>query len=228
MEIVEGIHQVNGVNANVYLLIEGEELMVIDTGLPNNAEKILRYVNKMNWQSSKISTILLTHCHIDHVGSAYQLRKLTDAKVAVHQEDADYVTKKKTQPGPKGATGLLFRAFSRFVKFTPVQPDIMLKENDKVGRLVVVHTPGHTPGSISLYDPVKKVLFVGDAIRFTGGKISGPPERFTPDVRQATQSIKKISEMDFDIMLSGHGEPLRPNASSRIKEFYGSLKQDTS
>ena len=91
MEIVEGIHQVDGVNANVYLVIEGEELMVIDTGMPNNAEKILRYVNKMNWQSSKISTILLTHCHIDHVGSAYQLRKLTDAKVAVHQEDADYV-----------------------------------------------------------------------------------------------------------------------------------------
>jgi glyoxylase-like metal-dependent hydrolase (beta-lactamase superfamily II) len=72
MEIVEGIHQVDGVNANVYLLIDGEELAVIDTGMPKNAEKILDYVHRINQQASDISRILLTHCHIDHVGSAYE------------------------------------------------------------------------------------------------------------------------------------------------------------
>jgi glyoxylase-like metal-dependent hydrolase (beta-lactamase superfamily II) len=89
---------------------------------------------------------------------------------------------------------------------------------------VVVHTPGHTLGSISLYDPVRRVLFVGDAVRFVEGKIEGPPERFTADMQQAIKSIQKISQLDFDVMLSGHGEPLKPNASERVKEFYASLK----
>jgi glyoxylase-like metal-dependent hydrolase (beta-lactamase superfamily II) len=103
-------------------------------------------------------------------------------------------------------------------------PDITLKENDKVGELVVVHTLGHTPGSISLYDSVRRVLFVGDAVRFVHGKIERPPERFTPDMKQAIKSIEKISQLDFDVMLSGHGEPLKPRASDRVKEFYVSLK----
>lgn len=91
MEILEGIHQVDGVNANVYLIIDGEELTVIDTEMPNSTEKILDYVHKINRQPSNISKILLTHFHIDHAGSAYELRKLTNAKVAVHQEDTDFV-----------------------------------------------------------------------------------------------------------------------------------------
>jgi glyoxylase-like metal-dependent hydrolase (beta-lactamase superfamily II) len=224
MEIVEGIHQVDGVNANVYLLIDDEELIVVDTGTPESAERILGYVHKINKQPSNISKILLTHCHIDHVGSAYELKRITGAKVYVHQEDADFVSGKKSMPAPKGAMGAAFKVMSPFFEFRPVEPDITLKENDKVGGLVVVHTPGHTPGSISLYDPVRRVLFVGDAVKFVEGKISGPPERFTPDMQQAIKSIEKISQLDFDVMLSGHGEPLKPNASDRVKEFYTSLK----
>ena len=85
-------------------------------------------------------------------------------------------------PKPKN---VLFRAVSSFIKFTPVIPDIVLNENDKVGRLVVIHTPGHTAGSISLYEPERRVLFVGDAVRFTDGKLVGPPEQFTADMNEA-------------------------------------------
>jgi len=98
-----------------------------------------------------------------------------------------------------------------------------LEENDKVGKLVVIHTPGHTPGSISLYDPNRKVLFVGDAIRYIEGKIEAPPKQFTLDEHQARQSIEKISLLEFDLMLSGHGGPLKPNASAKVKEFARTL-----
>jgi glyoxylase-like metal-dependent hydrolase (beta-lactamase superfamily II) len=101
---------------------------------------------------------------------------------------------------------------------------MILQENDKVGRLTVIHTPGHTPGSISLYDPEKKVLFAGDTIRFVNGKLSGPQERFTLDMQQALQSVKKISRLDFDLILSGHGDPLKPNASEKVKELSDSLE----
>ena len=168
---------------------------------------------------------MLTHCHIDHAGSAQELKELTNAKVAVHREDAESVAGKKTLPSPKGAIGILFKAFSSFFKLTPVEPDIVLNEGDRVGKLMVIHTPGHTPGSISLYDSQRKLIFVGDAITFADGKISRPPKRFTLDMNKALQSIAKISQLDFDMMLSGHGNPLKPNASHTVKEFYTSLEK---
>jgi glyoxylase-like metal-dependent hydrolase (beta-lactamase superfamily II) len=224
LEIVEDVHQVDGVNANVYVLKNGEELTVVDAGMPRNAGKILSYVRRMGEQPSSISTIVLTHCHIDHVGSAYELRKATNAKVAIHAEDADFLAGKRAVPRPKGVAGSLFRAASLFFRFTTFQPDMTLKEGDIVAGLKVIHTPEHTPGSISLVDPKRELIFVGDTLRYSEGKVSGPPERFTMDADQMKLSIKKISELEFDTMLSGHGEPLKPKASERVKEFYASLK----
>ena len=114
---------------------------------------------------------------------------------------------------------------SPFFKFKPFEPDMKLQENGRVGRLTVVHTSGHTSGSVSLHDPERKILFVGDTVRFVNGKISGPQERFTPDMQQAVNSVEKISRLDFDVMLSGHGDPLKPNASEKVKELSSSLKQ---
>jgi len=220
MEIIEGIHQVDGVNANVYVVVEGKELTLIDTGMPGNAGKILNYVTKIGKQPSDISQIVLTHYHIDHAGSAYELKKATNAKIAVHEEDADFVSGKKAAPKPKN---ILFRAFSSVIKVKPVEVDTRLKEGDKIGRLIVVHSPGHTAGSICLHDVENKVLFVGDALRYKDGKLEGPPERMTPDMSAAKQSIRKIAKLDFDLMLSGHGDPLRPEAASRVKELSASL-----
>jgi glyoxylase-like metal-dependent hydrolase (beta-lactamase superfamily II) len=224
VEVLEGVHQVDGVNANVYVLKNGDELTVVDAGMPWNAGKILNYVRKLGEQPSSVSTILLTHCHMDHVGSANELRKATNAKVAIHAEDADFLAGKWALPRPKGVAGSLFRAASLFFRVTTFQPDITLKEGDIVAGLKVIHTPGHTPGSISLIEPKRELIFVGDTLRYSEGKISGPPERFTLDADQTKLSIKKISELEFDTMLSGHGEPLKPKASERVKEFYASLK----
>lgn len=224
VEVVQGVHQVDGVNANVYVLKNGEELTVVDAGMPRNAGKILSYVRGLGEQTSSISTIVLTHCHIDHVGSAYELRKATNAKVAIHAEDADFLAGKKPLPRPKGVAGSLFKAASVFFKFTTFQPDVTLKEGDIVAGLRVIHTPGHTPGSIALIEQKRGLIFVGDTLRYSEGKVSGPPERFTLDAGQMRQSLKKISELEFDTMLSGHGEPLKPKASERVKEFYASLK----
>jgi len=224
LEVVEGVHQVDGVNANVYVLKNGEELVVVDAGMPRSTGKILSYIRKLGMQPSSISTILLTHCHIDHVGSAYELRKATNAKVAIHANDADFLAGKRALPRPKGVAGSLFQVASPFFRFTKFQPDITLKEKDIVAGLKVIHTPGHTPGSISLIEPKRELIFVGDTLRYSEGKISGPPERFTLDADQMKLSIKKISELEFDTMLGGHGESLKLKASERVKEFYASLK----
>jgi glyoxylase-like metal-dependent hydrolase (beta-lactamase superfamily II) len=227
MEIIEGIHRIdessnNMAHANVYLVINGEELTIIDTGTSGNAQKTVEYIQKLGHQPADVKTIILTHFHMDHMGSAKELKDLTNAKVAVHTEDADYVSGKKPLPKPKN---ILFRAVSSFVKPAPVQVDVILKEGDKIANLSVIHTPGHTPGSIMLLDEERKVLFAGDTLRYDGKKISSAPEQFSIDTNQVRESIAKVSMLNFDVMLPGHGETLKPNASEQIKKFNETLKQ---
>ncbi len=221
MKIVEGIHQVDGVNANAYLVEDGEKLILIDTGIPRNHKKITKYIEGLGRKPTDVSTIVLTHFHIDHAGSAKKMKELTNAKVAVHELDADYVAGKKAPPKPKN---LMFKALSSVFKAAPVEVDLLLKDNDKVGSLIVIHTPGHSEGSISLLDAERKVMFVGEAIRFMKGKIMGSPEQFTLDMGKEKDSIRRISTFDFDILLSGHGQPLMPNASQKVKDYVVTLK----
>ena len=221
MKIVEGVHQVDGVNCNVYLVEDGNNLILIDTGLPRSSKKIIKYTKSLGRKPTDISTIVITHFHIDHVGSLKNMKELSNAKVAVSEFDADFVAGKKAPPKPKN---LMFRALSSVIKASPVEPELLLKDTDKVGRLAVIYTPGHSDGSISLFDYERRVMFVGDAIRFMDGKLTGPPEQFTLDMTKAKDSIRKISTFDFDVMLSGHGQPLMADASQKVKDFCSTLK----
>jgi hydroxyacylglutathione hydrolase len=228
VEITSQVHQIDSVNANSYLVFEEDgSLTLIDTGMAKDGKRILNYVqNNLSKKASDIKTIVLTHSHVDHVRGAYGLKKATGARVAIHELDADYLSGKRQELLPKGAIGILFRILSPFFKFTTFEPDQKLTENDRIGHLIVVHTPGHTPGSISLYDPKSKLIFVGDTIRYSKGKVEGPPKQFTPNMVQAIASVQKISNFDFEILLSGHGQPLKSNASQKVKELSSSLGQE--
>ena len=217
-EIKKGVQSIDGTNANCYIVEEGDgTLTLVDASMQADGKRILEFIStKMNRKPSDVKTIVVTHCHVDHIRGLGSLRTATGGKVAVHEGDADYVSGKERYPSPGGAMGLLFRLMSPFLRITPVNPDVRLKDGDAVGRLEVIHTPGHTPGSISLYDRQDKVLFVGDTARFIKGKLEGPPPQFTPHMDQAKASIERLSSLDFDVMLSGHGEPLRSQEAPRM------------
>jgi glyoxylase-like metal-dependent hydrolase (beta-lactamase superfamily II) len=210
-EISKGVHYADGTNANSYLVEEADgTLTLVDAGMQSDGKKILEYITaKMMRKPSDVKTIVLTHCHVDHIRGAASLKAATGAKVAVHEADADFVSGKARYPSPGGVVGFLFGLMSPFFRVKPVEPDIRLKENDMVGRFVVLHTPGHTPGSISLYDKEGKVLFVGDTARFLKGTLEGPPAQFTIDAGQVKTSIERLSKLEFEVMLSGHGDPLK-------------------
>lgn len=218
MEITKGVQYVDGTNANSYLVEEADgSLTLVDAGIQSNGKKILDYITtKMMKKPSDVKTIVITHAHVDHVKGAAALKKATGAKVAIHEADADYLSGKASLPPPAGGIGVLMRLLMPFFRASPVEPDVKLKENDSVGRLKVIHTPGHTPGSIALYDEGGKVLFVGDTARYLKGKLVGPPPQFTPDMAQAMASLDRLSGLDFDIMLSGHGDPLKSSEAPRM------------
>jgi glyoxylase-like metal-dependent hydrolase (beta-lactamase superfamily II) len=187
--------------------------------MPGNSAKIVTYIQDiLKRKPTDIKTIVLTHFHIDHVGDAGDLKKLSGAKVAIHEADADYVAGRKTPPAPKGVMGMIFKVLiPLFFGSRPVEPDIMLNDGDIIAGLTAIHTPGHTPGSICLFDPASKILFAGDLLGFNGSKIEIGVSPL--DTREVQQSINKIAAMDFAIMLSGHGIPMRPDASAKVREF---------
>jgi glyoxylase-like metal-dependent hydrolase (beta-lactamase superfamily II) len=223
MEIVPGFHRLdeassNMAHSNVYLVVNQKDLFVVDTGTKGQADKIVDYIEKLGSKPADVSTIILTHYHMDHAGSAKDLQELTGAKVAAGAVDAKVISGQEPYPKPKN---LLMRAAS-FMKPAPVNVDIPLKDCDAIGDLTVILTPGHTEGSIMLIDKNRKVLICGDTLRLDKGKVATGPEHFTWDKAKQTESIKRVAAMDFDALLPGHGEVLATGASKAVRECVGS------
>ncbi len=91
----------NIAHSNVYLVADRKNLTVVDTGTAGNAKKIVDYILKIGRQPVEVSTIVLTHYHMDHSGSAKDLKELVSAKLAIGADDADFVEGKKPYPKPK-------------------------------------------------------------------------------------------------------------------------------
>lgn len=223
MEIVPGVHLIKGI-AHCYL-IDGPEVTLIDTGMPRKTKKILRYIsNNLQRTPSDLKTILLTHCDIDHIGNARELRSITGANIAAHLQDAEIIDGKKIRSTPQSGMGILFRFLGLFLQVKPFPVDKKIDEGNTIAGLTVLHMPGHTLGSIALYDSKRKVLFVGDMLGCKNGVIQGPSKSVTMDMKQAYKSIEKLKNLDFTVMLSGHGEPLTSNASTKVAEFINQIK----
>ena len=221
MEITSGIHRAdkasgNIAHSNIYVVINSNDLTVIDTGTPRNAKKIVAYIQEIGYKPQDVSTIIITHSHLDHTGSLKELKDLTGAKVATSEEEADYISGEKPYPKPKNA---LMRLAPLLLKTVPTNVDIRLKDGDRISNLAVIETPGHTSGSIMLYDSQRKALFAGDTLRFDGSKVSGAPKRNNWDEAKMKASVERISTLDFDVLLPGHGDAIKSNASNLVKEY---------
>jgi glyoxylase-like metal-dependent hydrolase (beta-lactamase superfamily II) len=185
--------------------------------MPGNDARILDCARRLGVEPSSISTIILTHSDIDHSGSVAKLKELTNAKVAIHEADAPRLSGEKKLKEVKGALGLILNVMGVFIRFSPVKPDVLLKDSDKIDGVTIIHTPGHSEGSVSVYVP-GEALLVGDALRTTkSGSLRLPP--MTLDLERAKVSICKISDLSYDCLLPGHGPPIKPDASLKVKQF---------
>jgi glyoxylase-like metal-dependent hydrolase (beta-lactamase superfamily II) len=192
-------------------MVEGGSTWLIDTGFSRKAKPIIRALQSANVPLSSVTKILLTHHHIDHMGGAAFLLQSTNAPLSVHGDDAPFVDGRKNASMP-----LLMRLF---VRTHPAPVAVALKEGDRIGPLVVVHTPGHTPGEVVFYHPDRKILFSGDAVVEKKGKLIVPAARFASDLDQAIQSLSRLQALDTEILLPGHGVPVRANIASLLDDL---------
>ncbi|MDD1773960.1 MAG: MBL fold metallo-hydrolase [Methanobacterium sp.] len=226
MEIIPGIHELRGRMVNCYLTVDGDELMLIDTGLPGNSSNITEYIeNNLNRSPQDIETIVITHNHFDHVGSLSKIKRITGAKVAVHPDDADYIRGKARHAGGAFMNSLI-KLYQVIYRSGTVEPDILLKEGDIIGGYRVIHTPGHTEGSICLYNPDKRAIFVGDNLQLRDGKLHSPGKRLIPDPEKYVKSMEKLLEYDIKVILTGHTAPVTSDGVKLIREFLEDVKKE--
>lgn len=221
--LLPGIYQVRGVvGSNVYLIQENDGLALIDAGWPIDRPAISRALTSLGGSVSDLKMVVVTHYHGDHMGSIRKLKKMGTVQSAVGAADADFVTGRR--PYEKFEVAPLRRIFYSALyplfRYRTAQVDRLLEEGqvvDLLGGLEVIHTPGHTVGSICLYSRERSLLFSGDLVRNEKGVLEGPPPRFTPDPPSAATSLRKLSRLDFDVLLPGHGLPVMTDAAARLR-----------
>ena len=228
-EIIAGVYLLSGFlgagvwGANAYLLVDDDGLTLVDTGFFGRADRILEQIKELGYSPSDINRIIITHHHADHVGSLAELKRVTQAEVIAHPADAPYIDGRLSQPGPARPQwlGKLLARFSWLWSTEPVAVDVLVSDGDELpilGGVKILHTPGHTPGSICLYLPDKDLLIAGDLLGNRFG-LKLPSRGFTVDTVQEMQSIKRVAKLEFDIMCFGHGSPIMHNANEAVASF---------
>jgi glyoxylase-like metal-dependent hydrolase (beta-lactamase superfamily II) len=199
-EIVKDIYIVGGPDitdsrdACVYLLSLGE-LILIDTGAGWSVDKIIANIIKLGLDPKNITKIILTHCHIDHIGGVPEIRKRFGSKIFIHDLDA---------PPLENGDPVLTAAKWYQTSFPPTPVDVKFNLSEEIlmigqQKLICLHTPGHTPGSICIYldRGEKRILFAQD--------LHGPilPE-FGSNLEDWDRSTQKLLNLDADILCEGH------------------------
>ena len=168
-------------------------VVLVDTCTPGSSEAIGVALAKVGAAWSDVTDVVLTHSHFDHTGGLTESAELASgATVWAGAQDAPEI------PTVGGRA---------------VRP---LAEGDRVGNMRVLHTPGHTPGHVSLLHEGASILFIGDLVGSADGALSFGPSAFTADPALSRQSLQRIVDLQPDRILFSHGgEVSDPGAAIR-------------
>lgn len=213
-EIVAGVYQIGGAgmsaadDAAVYLIDFVGEPVMIDSGAGRSFSQLINNIEDLSFSPTKISKLILTHCHIDHIGAAPLFKKQYGTKIVIHKLDAQTV-----ETGDAVKTAATWYG----ADFPPTKIDEKLSGASGVLKygedtLHWLHTPGHTPGSISLYldRDGKRILF--------GQDIHGPFHKsFGSDINAWKKSMQILLSLNADILCEGHFGIYQPQ--EKVREY---------
>ncbi len=203
------------------------EWTLVDAGVFNCAARIKAAAAELYGANSKPNSIILTHGHFDHIGAVKELAEEWDVPVYAHPLEMPYLTGRSSYPPPDPTVG--GGAMARLSFTYPRGP---IDINDRVQALPAdgtvagmlgwqwIHTPGHTPGHVSLFRERDRTLIAGDAFVTTKQEsaiavltqkeeVNGPPKYFTPDWEAARRSVETLAALEPNIAATGHGLPMR-------------------
>jgi glyoxylase-like metal-dependent hydrolase (beta-lactamase superfamily II) len=237
-QIVRDVYLVEGVGgAHVYLLTSGDDLALVDTGMRGAADRITTQIQEAGFLPSGLRTIVLTHAHSDHTGGAGGLARRFGARILAYRAEVPYLEGMESLPACSLLPRFLLWLSDRLVfGQTTCAIDRAVEDGetiDALGGLAVIHTPGHTPGSMCLYHPERKLLFCGDTLfnvhPLTGRKgLRLAVPFFSTDVAQVRTSVSRLAALPVDVLCPGHGDPILDGTAEQIRSLLDRGEYDTS
>lgn len=233
MKIAEGLYVLELGDTerrmNPTLVWDGSNTVLIDAGLPGQLENIREEVEKAVSSLDKINKIIITHHDMDHIGSLAAVIKTSQNTIEVlcHDGEKPYVQGDK-MPIKMTPQRLNSMPEDRRKEMLEMQKKLKTKVDETIedeqelpycGGIKVIYTPGHTPGHICLYLKKYKTLITGDAMNVVDGKLVGPKPEFTFDMKQALESLKKLTKYDVQTVVCYHGGVYTGNVNERIAEL---------
>ncbi|MFG6147440.1 MBL fold metallo-hydrolase [Halobacillus sp. B23F22_1] len=225
-EVVPGVYYYTNQIVNLCCIGTPDDWVLVDAGMPESAERIVEAIEREFGHGARPRAIILTHGHFDHVGSLVDLVDKWKVPVYAHEAELPYLTGKESYPEPDGSVegGLVAKMSPKFPNEpidlgSNVEP---LPADGNVPHLPDwqwVHTPGHTPGHISLFREHDRTLIAGDAfvtvkqeslykVVTQKKEVSGPPRYLTTDWDSARASVEKLEALKPATAITGHGQPL--------------------
>lgn len=214
-----GIHAIPVRGSTVFLLAE-DGLTLIDAGLPGSRAPLLAYLHGIGRSITELERIICTHGHPDHIGG---VRELVGPTVEVLMHPADLAALQGTFRDVLAAAhggsrrGHLIQFLTRHPgQATPLTDGQVLP---LAGGLEVIHTPGHTPGSICLFARGPQVLFSGDVLTVSRGKLGFANNLFSHDMRAARASLVRLADLDIGQIAFSHFPAWQTNPNAALAEL---------
>ncbi|QWH17655.1 MBL fold metallo-hydrolase [Bacillus mycoides] len=195
------------------LLWDDEMAVLIDTGFPGQIEDIRVEMGKVGVSFDKLKVVILTHQDIDHIGSLPELLQNCGSNIKVYAHELD-------KPYIEGELPLLKDALVQNPPKGKVDDTLIDgQELPYCGGILIIHTPGHTPGHISLYLRKSKTLIAGDSMYSVNGILGGIHAPTTLDVKEAQNSLKKYLNLEIDSVVCYHGGLSKGNINEQIQKL---------
>ncbi|PRA07384.1 MULTISPECIES: MBL fold metallo-hydrolase [Paenibacillus] len=196
------------------VLIWDEEMVVlIDTGFPGQYDDLRIALEKIGVPISQLKAVILTHQDVDHIGCLPEILKECGSQVKIYAHELD-------KPYIEGQLPLLKDGHLEHPPKGKVNETVTDgQELPFCGGIRVIHTPGHTPGHISLYLTGSKTLIAGDSMYSVDGRLGGIHEPTTLDIETARCSLKKYMELDISSVVCYHGGLTHRNVKEQISEL---------
>lgn len=215
------IQRIPGVRgAQSYLYQGSDGTAVIDPGYTGSCRAILDFLARQGLSPRELNWVILTHHHVDHAGAAFALCEATGARLAVHRDDAPYLSAARPRERMTfwGMADWLPPQLASYVVTCAACEPRLLEHGETVAGLTVVHSPGHTPGSVCLWSATESALFLGDVLNNEHG-LRTPPWTVNHSHPQARIAPQRLNGLQYERAFFGHGSAINEAADKRIGAF---------